>query len=203
VNQKLSMRSNRNVNPMTGAPEELTMATKQAKTMGGKSSTDEPPDLAEAIIKFAESLPATIGRDILIFVLVYAADFTHVTADRATISAKLRDVLSVKDDGLAKMGAVLRFIGVFDFVLWRAARMARGAKQVNQQLATRMPEKNAMRLARVLAAEPLRTKHFERAWADWSRLRDNLLTPAMLGRYEHILLHPPSPGRSDKDPSDR
>lgn len=100
------------------------------------------PDLAAAIIKFAESLPKTISSDILHFVLIYATDFTDVTADVEAMLSKAKETLSA-EDWLAQMGAVCRFIGAFDHVLWRAFRMSPLAKKSNEELAGRMPEQYA------------------------------------------------------------
>ena len=153
---------------------------------------DDPPDLAEAIIEFAESLPATIRADILCFVLIYGINFSDITAEDSNLLPALKESLRMSD-ALSKMGTVLRFIGIFDHVLWRASRLAPLTKSKTQMLAAKMPAKYSSILERVMAAEPLRTKHFERAWSDWSRLRGSLLTPDMLVYYESSLLRSQRP----------
>jgi hypothetical protein len=179
----------------------LVIAQHRRRTGAGKSMSDDFPDLAAVIIRFAESLPATIRWDILCFVLLYATAFSDIAADGAQLLPEVRAALSVADR-IARFGATLRFIGGFDYVLWRAVRTAAHTRETNEQFAGAMPEYKEV-FEEVLAAEPLRTKHFERAWADWRQLRDGPLSPDMLMDYENSLLRTPLPTRSDRGRGDQ
>lgn len=159
---------------------------------------EQTPDLAAAIVKFIESLPVTISGNILVFVLMYAED-EDVLAAAETFLPRLRAALTQEDD-LKKMGAVLRTVAALDHVLWRTVAKAPIAKMLNERLASTSP--SAM-IAGIVAGEPLRAKHFERALADWSRLRANLITRDNLVDYEDSLLRLPIPGKSDTTLSDQ
>jgi len=147
---------------------------------------EQTPDLAGAIVQFLESLPKTISGHILLFVLMYAENEDIFTADEPL--SRLRATLLQEND-LKRMGAILRTIAALDHILWRTVATAPLTKIVSERVASEAPSKE---IAGLLAGEPLRAKHFERALADWDRLRSNLITRENLVAYEHTRSGPPN-----------
>lgn len=141
------------------------------------------PDLAEEIVRFLELLPTTISNEILMFVLMYAAD--EDLMDYETYLPMIRESLT-KAAGTKKMGATLRTIAALDHILPRSAEKIRSAKVIMQNAS----KLNQETVDRFLAGHPLRQKHYDLALADWTKLRTTLLTRQNLSDYEDRLLAP-------------
>jgi hypothetical protein len=143
----------------------------------------DPPDLAEEIIRFIESMPTTIRADILVFVLMYAAD--EASMESETFLPKIRETLT-KAGGMKRMGATLRTIAALDYLLPRAAKNIRRAKFLIEN----SPQLKQELVDRFSAGQPLRQRHYDVALANWKRLRTTLITHQSLSEYEDILLTP-------------
>jgi len=154
--------------------------------VGGFSTTEETMvaayrDLAEDLARFAESLPPTIRPDVLVFVLIFAAD-EGPPAELAHFAPRIRETL-YRRTGVERMGAVLRTIAAFDYVLARSARIIRRVKHVIPLVA----EKNRDLAAELTANQPMRERHHDRALRDWTELRATILTNEGLNAYQDYM----------------
>jgi hypothetical protein len=147
--------------------------------------SQDAPDIAEAIVKFVESLPSTISSNILVFVMVYALDLDTMEVD--TFLPTIRDQLT-KTGGMKRMSVTLRMVAALDFLLCKRGRFS---SQGLPNLDKLRPELRA----RIEASQPLMRKHFEKALADWRKLRATRITHETLSDYEDILLRRSAFGR--------
>lgn len=150
---------------------------------------DDTPDLTEAVIEFLESIPATISGDTLLFVIVYGIN-EDPGSEIDNFLPILRDKLRVRS-GLSRMSVLIRVIAALDHVLWQSVASLASAKAVMQSA----PGLRQEIVDRFLAGHPMRQRHAEQTLANWTRLRDNLLTRQNLGDYERSLLRPPRVAR--------
>jgi len=150
--------------------------------------SEDDQDLAEIIARFVESLPSTISADVLVFVLMYA--FDEDPRELAKFVPNIRDKLT-KVGGMKRMSATLRTVASLDHILSRSATNIRRAK-IEMQNA---PLLRREIVERFLAGHPLRQKHYDKALADWSKLRATRISHQSLLDYEDNLLSPRRRGK--------
>jgi hypothetical protein len=145
---------------------------------------DPTQDIAEAILRFIESLPATISTEILLFVMLYALDRDTIEAE--IFLPTIRDEL-IKAGGMRRMSVTLRTVAALDHILFRSAQKIRTARIVMEQNASELSPEI---VARFFASQPLSQRHHDKALEDWTKLRSTLITPQTLVDYEDNLLRP-------------
>jgi hypothetical protein len=150
--------------------------------------SDKTQDIAEVILHFIESLPATIRTEILLFVMLYAFD---QYMEKEIFLPTIRDELT-KSGGMKRMSVALRTIAALDHILLRAVQKTRLAKIAIEQNAAKLSPDI---VARFLSRQPLSQKHLDIALQDWMKLRATLITAQTLVDYEDILLRIPTLGR--------
>ena len=146
-------------------------------------------DIAEVIVHFIESLPATIRTEILLFIMMYALD--RDTMETEIFLPTIRDELT-KTGGMKRMGVTLRTVAALDHILLRSAQKTRTAKIAIEQNAAKLSPEIVDRFS---ARQPLSQKYLDRALRDWTKLRSTLITPQNLVDYEDILLRPRNLGK--------
>jgi hypothetical protein len=137
------------------------------------------PDLADEIVKFIESLPATISVDVMLLVAIYVGNLREgggPSKPEEFLPAVLEAL--AKSSGYARMGATLRTVAALDHALLRTVQNIRQVAGPLQQ-AQNFP-----------AGLPMRQHLYERAYSDWVRLRDTVITPQALVDYEDTLMWP-------------
>jgi hypothetical protein len=143
----------------------------------------ERPDLANEIVGFIEALPITIRTDILYFVMMYALD--EAPSEHHTFLPRIQDALT-KTGGMKRMSATLRVAAALDYILARSVEKIRSAKNIIASAKGLSPDI----VDRFSAGQPLRQKHYDIAFADWTQLRKTLITQQGLSDYEDNLLMP-------------
>lgn len=147
-------------------------------------NSESPPDLAQEIVTFLESLPATISTEVLLFVMLYALDDDSSARDPSTFLPKLREAL-VRTGGLKRMSATIRTVAAIDYVLARSAEKIRTAEVIMKSASLRQELRD-----RLLAGYPLRQKHYDKVLDDWRKIRTTRITHQDLSDYEDRLLMP-------------
>jgi hypothetical protein len=144
---------------------------------------DIRPDVAETIFHFLEGLPTTIRPDILLFVMMYGLDICETNAD--VFLPNIREAL-LGTRGMKRMSATIRVVGATDHVLYRATVNIRRAK-TTMEAAFSPGDSQRERFS---AGQPLRKRHYDKAFADWTKLRTTLINREGLADYEDYLLRP-------------
>lgn len=146
---------------------------------------DIEPDLAEKIVKFIENIPITVQSEILLFVLMYGCDIGTMETD--DFLPKLKEHLLLAD-GMRRVSAVIRVTAALDYVLWRSCRSIRKA-EITMQRSSEKLSKDI--IDRFLASHPMRQRHYDSVFSEWTQLRSTLLSPESIEAYEDNLLKPP------------
>jgi hypothetical protein len=160
-----------------------------AKRTRSEPVTDQTQDIAEVILHFVESLPPTIGNELLLFVMMYGLDRDSMETE--IFIPTIRDELT-KTGGMKRMSVTLRIVAALDYLLYRSEQKGRSSLRIVQQHADRLSPDI---VARMEASHPLRQRHTEKALADWTKLRSTLITRETLMDYEDILLRRSALGR--------
>jgi hypothetical protein len=142
---------------------------------------------AEAAVDFLCGLPDTIRNDILVFVLLFAADLQpgKEIDFRDEIKTRLGETA-----GLRHFALVLRLVGATDYVLQRQLTVTRINVARLPQIAQTFlgDERLSKHFEQMKLGEPLKRRHVEAAYHSWQALRASSLSNQNLMDFEHSLL---------------
>lgn len=169
------------------------ISTKSARLAPLQSSASKmKTDPVDVLSDFLDFLPNTIQKEVVFFVLSYAFDYENQADDE--LGQTVIEILRERR-GLRRLGAVLRCVGVIDFVLQRHVASLRGqATELRRilQKPTQNPRLSGM-FDILLTVREMNRQQAEAALRRWKALRANELSPRRLSRLEKDLLRPRAP----------